>query len=118
MPEHLPLAGITVIELGHSVAAPYAGEILGDLGADVIKVEKTEGDDARRWAPPYLGTMSATFQSLNRNKRSIVLDLKKPAGYEALMKLIERADVLVWNVRPDSMARMKLSYEDVKRVNA
>src|SRR5215211_6417250 len=63
MSETLPLAGINVIELGHSVAAPYAGEILGELGAEVFKVEKSEGDDARSWAPPYLGSMSAMFQS-------------------------------------------------------
>src|SRR5262249_40130259 len=75
MSSPLPLTGLTVIELGHSVAAPYACEILGDLGADVIKVEKLEGDDARSWAPPYWGGMSATFQSFNRNKRSVVVNL-------------------------------------------
>jgi len=101
MSKRLPLDGITVIELGHSVAAPYAGEILGDLGADVIKVEKADGDDARKWAPPYWGTMSATFQSLNRNKRSIIVDLKSPAEQAQLRRLIvERADVVIQNLRP------------------
>ena len=81
---HLPLSGITVIELGHSVAAPYAGENLGDLGAEVIKVEKADGDDARKWAPPYWGTMSATFLSFNRNKRSVVVNLKERAERDRL----------------------------------
>lgn len=101
MSKGLPLDGITVIELGHSVAAPYAGEILGDLGADVIKIEKAEGDDARSWAPPYWGDMSATFQSLNRNKRSAVVNLRDPDERERLRRLIlERADVVIQNLRP------------------
>jgi crotonobetainyl-CoA:carnitine CoA-transferase CaiB-like acyl-CoA transferase len=97
----LPLDGITVIELGHSVAAPYAGEILGDLGADVIKIEKADGDDARSWAPPYWGDMSSTFQSLNRNKRSAIVNLKNKSEQDALRRLIvERADVVIQNLRP------------------
>ena len=103
MSKPLPLDGITVIELGHSVAAPYAGEILGDLGADVIKIEKADGDDARSWAPPYWGDMSSTFQSLNRNKRSAIVDLKNKAEQDALRRLIvERADVVIQNLRPGS----------------
>jgi crotonobetainyl-CoA:carnitine CoA-transferase CaiB-like acyl-CoA transferase len=109
MAQDLPLSGITVIELGHSVAAPYAGEILADLGADVIKVEKPDGDDARKWAPPYWGEMSATFQSLNRNKRSVVVRLKDPADNARLRALIlERADVVLQNLRPGSAAEMGL----------
>ena len=103
MSKPLPLDGITVIELGHSVAAPYAGEMLGDLGADVIKIEKADGDDARSWAPPYWGDMSSTFQSLNRNKRSAIVDLKNKAEQDALRRLIvERADVVIQNLRPGS----------------
>jgi crotonobetainyl-CoA:carnitine CoA-transferase CaiB-like acyl-CoA transferase len=99
----LPLEGITVIEIGHSVAAPYAGEILGDLGADVIKIEKGEGDDARKWAPPFWGEMSATFQSLNRNKRSAVVNLKDASERELLRQLIvQRADVVIQNLKPGS----------------
>src|SRR5947209_1843734 len=109
MSRPLPLEGITVVELGHSVAAPYAGEILGDLGADVIKVEKADGDDARKWAPPYWGTMSATFQSLNRNKSSVVVDLKNAAERERLKQIIlERADVVVQNLRPGSVEEFGL----------
>jgi crotonobetainyl-CoA:carnitine CoA-transferase CaiB-like acyl-CoA transferase len=83
----------------------------------VIKVESRDGDHFRVPPPARNPGMGAVFMNLNRNKRSIVLDLKKPAGYEALMRIVERADVLVWNVRPDSMARMKLSYDDVRAVN-
>jgi crotonobetainyl-CoA:carnitine CoA-transferase CaiB-like acyl-CoA transferase len=112
----LPLDGITVIELGHSVAAPYACEILGDLGADVIKIEKVHGDDARSWAPPYWGTMSATFQSLNRNKRSVVVNLKDRAQRERLCRLIvERADVVVSNLRPGSAAQFGLDADALRR---
>jgi len=109
MSSPLPLTGLTVIELGHSAAAPYACEILGDLGADVIKVEKLEGDDARSWAPPYWGGMSATFQSFNRNKRSVVVNLRDPAERERLRKLIiARADVVVQNLRPGAAAQFGL----------
>jgi crotonobetainyl-CoA:carnitine CoA-transferase CaiB-like acyl-CoA transferase len=111
----LPLDGLTVIELGHSVAAPYACEILGDLGADVIKVEKADGDDARSWAPPYWGAMSATFQSFNRNKRSVVVNLKDPAERERLRKLIiDRADVVVQNLRPGSAAELGLDADTLR----
>ncbi|AMN41166.1 CaiB/BaiF CoA transferase family protein [Rhodoplanes sp. Z2-YC6860] len=103
MSNRLPLDGITVIELGHSVAAPYAAEILGDLGAEVIKIEKTGGDDARKWAPPYWHDMSSTFQSLNRNKRSAVVNLRDANERDALRRLIvEQGDVVVQNLRPGS----------------
>ncbi len=113
-----PLEGIRIVDLTSVVVGPLATQILADHGADVIKVESPAGDLGRTIGG--LGVtpgMGPKFLHLNRNKRSIVLDLKKAAGYEALMKLIERADVLVWNVRPASMARMKLAYEDVRKVN-
>ncbi|MGE0310514.1 MAG: CaiB/BaiF CoA transferase family protein [Lautropia sp.] len=96
-----PLAGVVVVELGHSVAAPFAGQILGDLGAEVIKIEKPGGDDARRWGPPFVDGASATFQSLNRNKRSVVSRLGDADERERLVALIvERADVVLQNMRP------------------
>ncbi len=101
VPSSLPLAGHVVIELGHSVAAPFAGQILADLGAEVIKIEKPAGDDARHWGPPFVDGAAATFQSLNRNKRSLVLDLREPASFARLKALIaERADVVLQNMRP------------------
>src|SRR5512144_903441 len=117
MSKSLPLNGITVVELGHSVAAPYAGEILGDLGADVIKIEKADGDDARSWAPPYWGVMSATFQSLNRNKRSAVVNLKDAGERERLRQLIlGRADVVIQNLRPGAAAEFGLDAESLRAV--
>lgn len=96
-----PLASVVVVELGSSVAAPFAGQILGDLGADVLKIEKPGGDDARHWGPPFWEGASATFQGLNRNKRSAVCDLRDPAQLAALRRLIlDRADVVLQNIRP------------------
>ena len=96
-----PLAGRVVVELGHSVAAPFAGQILGDLGALVIKVEKPQGDDARKWGPPFVDGSAATFQALNRNKQSIAVDLRDAQQREQLIALIvDRADVVIQNLRP------------------
>jgi crotonobetainyl-CoA:carnitine CoA-transferase CaiB-like acyl-CoA transferase len=108
-PAHQPLAGHVVIELGHSVAAPFAGQILADLGAEVIKVEKPAGDDARQWGPPFVDGASATFQSLNRSKRSLVLDLRRAEDFGRLQRLIdERADVVLQNMRPGQVDQLKL----------
>ena len=113
-----PLEGVRVIDLTSVVVGPLATQILADHGAEVIKVESKSGDLIRvmngRSVTPAMG---AKFLHLNRNKRSIVLDLKNAVGRRALGKLIERADVLVWNSRPSSMARLKLSYDDVRRIN-
>jgi crotonobetainyl-CoA:carnitine CoA-transferase CaiB-like acyl-CoA transferase len=115
MSKPLPLSGITVIELGHSVAAPYAGEILGDLGADVIKIEKADGDDARKWAPPVWHNESSTFLSLNRNKRSAIINLKNEAEQEMLRRLIvERADVVIQNLRPGSAEEFGLDASSLR----
>ena len=98
-----------MVELGHSVAAPFAGQILGDLGAEVIKIEKAEGDDARKWGPPFWEGASATFQPLNRNKKSVVCDLRDPQQFAALKRLIrERADVVLQNLRPGQVERLGL----------
>jgi len=114
-----PLAGITVVDLTSVVVGPLATQILADHGADVIKVESKSGDLIRVMnGKSVTPGMSAKFLHLNRNKRSIVLDLKHPAGHAALLKLIARCDVLVWNVRPAAMARLKLAYDDVRAVNA
>jgi crotonobetainyl-CoA:carnitine CoA-transferase CaiB-like acyl-CoA transferase len=117
MKSHLPLDGITVLELGHSVAAPFAGEILGDLGADVIKVEKRNGgDDARKWAPPYWHGMSAVFQSLNRNKRSVVVELRDPAENARLKTFIlDRVDVVLQNLRPGLVEELGLDGLTLRR---
>jgi crotonobetainyl-CoA:carnitine CoA-transferase CaiB-like acyl-CoA transferase len=113
-----PLEGVRVIDLTSVVVGPLCTQILADHGAEVIKVESKAGDLVRvmngKSVTPGMG---AKFLHLNRNKRSIVLDLKDAKGYAALAKLLERADVMIWNNRPPSMARMKLGYEDVRAIN-
>ena len=99
----LPLDGVRVIEVGQALAGPLAGVVLADMGAEVIKIEKPDGgDDARIWGPPFGpdGETSLYFYSQNRNKRSVVLDLKVPADIAALHRLCETADILIQNLRP------------------
>jgi crotonobetainyl-CoA:carnitine CoA-transferase CaiB-like acyl-CoA transferase len=104
-----PFAGLVVIELGHSVAAPFAGQILSELGAQVIKVEKQDGDDARKWGPPFCEGASAYFQALNRNKQSIVCDLRSADDLAALTTLIrEQADIVIQNLRPGQVEKLGL----------
>ena len=113
-----PLEGVRIVDLTSVVVGPLATQILADHGAEVIKVESKSGDLVRNMnGKSVTPGMGAKFLHLNRNKRSIVLDLKQPAGYAALMKLVARADVLIWNVRPPAMARLKLAYADVRAVN-
>jgi crotonobetainyl-CoA:carnitine CoA-transferase CaiB-like acyl-CoA transferase len=110
-----PLSGYVVIELGHSVAAPFAGQVLADLGAEVIKIEKPAGDDARHWGPPFVDGASATFQSLNRNKRSLAMDLRNPEQLAQLKALIEeRADVVLQNMRPGQVEQMALDSSSLR----
>jgi len=113
-----PLEGVRVVDLTQVVVGPLCTQILADHGAEIIKVEGPRGDLVRNLngKSPTPG-MGAKFLHLNRNKRSIVLDLKQPAAFSALLKLLERADVMVWNVRPAAMKRLKLSYQDVKAIN-
>ena len=108
-----PLAGVKVIDLTSVMMGPYATMILGDYGADVIKVESPDGDVMRHAAPMRNPRMGAMYLQGNRNKRSIVLDLKKPGGRDALLRLSATADVFIHNVRPAAMRRLKLSADDL-----
>src|SRR4030081_3762282 len=112
-----PLDGVRVLDLTSVVMGPFATQILGDCGAEVIKVEPPEGDVIRNAWPYKNPGMGSIFLNTNRNKRSIVLDLKKDAAREACLVLAERSDVLVYNIRPQAMGRLKLSYEDICSVS-
>jgi crotonobetainyl-CoA:carnitine CoA-transferase CaiB-like acyl-CoA transferase len=113
-----PLAGLLVADLTQNVAGPYCTQILGDMGAQVVKVERPDrGDDARAWAPPYWGQESAAFMSVNRNKRSLAVDMKDPGGREILERLIARADVLVQSLRAGVLEELGLGWESSRRIN-
>ena len=104
----MTLDGIRVVEIGQNLAGPVAGEILAHLGADVIKVERPEGDDARRWGPPFWKGVSPGFLAVNANKRSITVDLKDKAAVAWLIELIGEADVLIQNLRPGALDELGL----------
>jgi len=113
-----PLAGLLVADLTQNVAGPYCTQILGDMGAQVVKVERPErGDDARAWAPPYWGEESAAFMAVNRNKRSLAVDMKAPEGRAILEKLIGRADVLVQSLRAGVIEELGLDWERARQIN-
>jgi len=112
-----PLAGIRIVDMTTVLMGPYATQILGDLGANVVKVEPPGGDNVRGIGPKRHEGMGGLFMHANRGKRSIMLDLKQDAGREALLRLAVNADVLIYNVRPQAMARLGLSYEAVAQVN-
>ncbi|XP_045900860.1 succinate--hydroxymethylglutarate CoA-transferase isoform X6 [Micropterus dolomieu] len=113
-----PLDGVRVLDMTRVLAGPFASMILGDLGAEVIKVERPgAGDDTRAWAPPFVGTESAYFLSINRNKKSISVDLKHPRGAHIIQELAGVCDVLVENYLPGKLQQMGLGYEQLSRVN-
>jgi crotonobetainyl-CoA:carnitine CoA-transferase CaiB-like acyl-CoA transferase len=114
----LPLEGVRVLDLSRVLAGPYATMMLADLGADVLKVEHPErGDDTRHWGPPFAGGESAYFLSINRNKRSMGVDLKNPEGLEKVKELAASADVLIENMRRGALKNLGLDYRGLKEVN-
>jgi formyl-CoA transferase len=112
-----PLTGIRVLDLSRVLAGPYCTMVLGDLGADVIKVESPGGDETRGWGPPFAAGESAYYLCVNRNKRSIVVDFKTDEGHNIIRKLVKRSDVLVENFRPGTLSRFGLGYEYVSEIN-
>ena len=112
-----PLAGVRILDLTSVVMGPFATQILGDMGADIIKVEAPTGDNMRWVGPMKNPGMGHIHMHLNRNKRSLVLDLKKTAGREAVLRLAAISDAMIYNVRPQAMARLGLDYAAVKAVN-
>ncbi len=112
------LNGLRVIDFTRALAGPYCTMLLADMGAEVIKIELPgPGDDSRGWGPPFVGTESAFYLSVNRNKKSIVLDLKQPAGRDIALQLISSADIVVENNRPGVMKRLGLDYESLRNGN-
>ena len=112
-----PLSGLLVADFSRILAGPYATMLLADLGADVVKVESPGGDDTRSWQPPVRDGVSTYYLAVNRNKRSIALDLKDPSDLAAAQELARRADVLLENFRPGGLARFGLDYETVAAGN-
>lgn len=108
----MALDDITVLDLSHALAGPFASSMLGDFGADIIKIESPDGGDmGRHWGPPFYGSESAYFVSLNRNKRGVQIDLKHPEGKELFFRLVERADVVLENLRIGTVAKLGIDYE-------
>ena len=115
---NLPLEGVRVLDLSRVLAGPYATMVLADLGADVLKVEHPDrGDDTRHWGPPFAGGEAAYFLSVNRNKRSVGVDLKSPEGLEKVKKLAADADVVIENMKRGGLERLGLGYEALKERN-
>lgn len=112
-----PLAGMKVVELAHIMAGPACGMMLADMGADVIKVEKPDGDDSRRFLPPDINGESAAFLMMNRNKRGIALNLKSTGAVDVLRTLLADADVLIENYRADTMEKLGLGNEALHKIN-
>lgn len=116
-----PLNGIKVIELARILAGPWAGQTLADLGADVIKVEAPEGDDTRRWGPPFIDRVgeksAAYFHATNRGKRGITCDFRTPEGQETVRKLVADADVVIENFKVGGLAKYGLDYASLSKVN-
>ncbi|MHA1166961.1 MAG: CaiB/BaiF CoA transferase family protein [Candidatus Hodarchaeales archaeon] len=120
MKDDYPLEGIKVVDISRVLTGPFACQILGDLGATVWKVEPPQGDETRGWGPPFLDEeqgISAYFASVNRNKKSICIDLKKLGGLKILQDLVSIADIFIENFRPGVVERLKISYSDLKEIN-
>ena len=112
-----PLAGIRVVELARILAGPWAGQVLADLGAEVIKVESPEGDDTRRWGPPFVGEDAAYFHATNRGKRSLVADFATEEGRASVLDLVRDADVLIENFKLGGLAKYGLDYDSLHAIN-
>lgn len=112
-----PLEGIRVVDLTRALSGPFCTMMLADMGAEVIKVEPPSGDETRLWGPPFIGSVSTYFLSVNRNKKSIAIDLKKAQGVKILKRLVATSQVLVENYRPGTTEKLGISYNQLKRVN-
>lgn len=107
-----------MLDLSRVLAGPFCTMVLSDLGAEIVKVESPSGDESRHWGPPFIGGESAYFLAVNRNKQSIIVDLKQPRGREVLLDLAKRCDVLVENFRAGTLDRLGVGYEQLRAVNS
>jgi len=105
------LGDLVVLDLSHALAGPFASTMLGDYGAEIVKIEPLDGEIARRWGPPFYGDEAAYFVNLNRNKKSVALDLKHPDGRELFFRLLERADVVLENLRVGTVSKLGIDYQ-------
>jgi crotonobetainyl-CoA:carnitine CoA-transferase CaiB-like acyl-CoA transferase len=112
-----PLTGIKVVELARILAGPWAGQVLADLGAEVVKVESPEGDDTRRWGPPFVGDDAAYFHAANRGKRSVVADFATHEGRARVLDLVREADVVIENFKLGGLAKYGLDYDSLREIN-
>ena len=113
-----PLSGVRVIDVTQIMAGPFCTMLLGDMGADVIKIEKPDGgDDIRRSGPPFVAGDSSAFLNIGRNKRSVVIDIKRPEGAEIVRRMARRADIFVQNLRPGRIEGFGLGYDDLRTIN-
>src|ERR1700752_2491937 len=112
-----PLVGFRILDLTQVVSGPFCTMMLGDLGADVIKIEPPEGDSTRLFGRPFKGGVTATFLNFNRNKRGIVVDLKQEHGRDIVRRLAVKADAIVENNRPGVADRLGIGYADLRRAN-
>jgi len=112
-----PLKGIKVIDLTRILSGPFCTMTLADLGAEIIKIESPKGDDTREWGPPFIKEEAAYFLSVNRNKKSVVLNLKNQKGKKIFLELLQEADVVVENFRPGTLDRLGIGYETLKSYN-
>lgn len=115
----MPLEGIKVVDFSGALSGPYCSMLLGDMGAEIIKIERPKkGDDSRGWGPPYIkDNLSTYFVSINRNKKSITLNLKTPEATDIIKKIVKESDILLENFRPGIMQKLGLSYQEMKKVN-
>jgi CoA:oxalate CoA-transferase len=112
-----PLAGFRILDLSSVISGPFSTMLLGDLGADIIKIESPEGDTLRTFSRPQKNGMSVGFLSFNRNKRSIIIDLQKDGGRDLVRRLAAKADALIENNRPGVADRLGVGYADIRRIN-
>ncbi len=113
----LPLQGVKVVEIAENLAGPYAGQILALMGAEVLKVERPEGDNARGWGPPFHGGMATTFHAMNQNKRSVTLDFRNEDDFAWLIERIGQSDVVLQNLRPGALEKLGLGAEALTAAN-